>query len=134
MDRQSELALTVCILDLSGVSENATETALDTLNVRISATLQVDLRDYVRSVDDALTLVPKGWGGEIKWTDTLQQSSVVLWAPNSDASTGTHKLVSHALRDGVEVHYALPVAICLAALKVHLHVRKRAKPSRDVAT
>jgi hypothetical protein len=133
MNRIEEQAITVCILDLAGISGNTTETVLDNLNSRISEILGVELRDYTRSVDEALALVPNGWGGEITWTDTLKRSSVVLAAPNPDTPASMQRLVSHSLRDGVEVHYPLPVSICLAALKVHLLIRKRAKPGRNAA-
>jgi hypothetical protein len=47
-----ELAITMCIIDLVGDKDNWTETEFWKLNVRISETLGVELRDYARSVDD----------------------------------------------------------------------------------
>jgi hypothetical protein len=123
-----EQALTVLILDLAGIGQNTTETVLDTLNARISEILGVELRNYTRIVDHALSLVPNGWGAEIRWRDTVQRSSVALSEPGADTPEGVHRLVSHSLRDGVKVHYPLPISICLAALKVHLFTRKRARP------
>lgn len=132
MNRMEELAITVCVLDLAGIGEHTTETALDTLNSRISEVLGVRRRDYTRSVDDALTLIPEGWSAEISWEITPRQSSVALSTPNPNEPEKTDRLVSHASREGVTVHFPLPIAICIAALNVHSLVRKRTRRSRNV--
>jgi hypothetical protein len=124
---RDDLAIANCIMDVAGKKDNWTDTEFGRLNVHISETLGVELRDYARSVDDALSLIPEGWGAEITWGNTPKQSSVVLSAPNPDVPGTRHQCVSYALRNGVKVHYPLPISICLAALNVHLHIRERAR-------
>jgi hypothetical protein len=125
MSRVDQLEITKCILDLDCVTENPAEANLDRLNARVSQVLGVELRDYVRSVDSALTLIPNGWSAEISWEHTPQEALVVLFAPDSESPDSMQRLVSYALRDGAKVHFSLPVAICLTALKVHLLIQKR---------
>jgi hypothetical protein len=127
VSRADELAITICIVHLDAARENPTESQLEELNVRISKTLNVELRNYTRSVDDALTLIPDGWGGEITWERTTKHASVVLSAPNPVDPTTMDKLGSHALVQGLKVHFPLPIAICLSALKVHLLIRETSK-------
>src|SRR5260370_4872154 len=134
MGRMDERAITICIVHLAGVEENTAETELSSLNARICETFGVKTGDFTRSVDSALTLIPEGWSAEITWQDTQKRSSVVLSAPNSNTPESVHRLVSHSLRHVVKVHYPLSLSICLAALKVHLLNRKRAKPRPNVST
>jgi hypothetical protein len=99
MSRMDERAITICIVDLVGVKDNWTEIEFGELNACISGTLGVELRNFTRSVDDALTLIPEGWGAEITWDNTAKQSSVVLSAPNPNVPGTMHRCVSYSLRD-----------------------------------
>jgi hypothetical protein len=129
---RDDLAIANCIMDVAGKKDNWTDTEFGKLNVHISATLGVELRNYVRSVDAALTLVPDGWDAEITWGSTPEQASVVLSAPNPDIPGTMHRCVSDSLLNGVKVRYPLPISMCLAALNVHLRIRQRERKRQNV--
>jgi hypothetical protein len=131
MGRAEELAITNCILELAGAKEDATEAQLSELNACIRETLGVEARDYTRSVDAALALIPEGWGGEITWENTIQQSLVELSPPDPNQRQMKVRAVSYSLREGEKICSPLPIAICLAALNVHLSLRKRINPNRN---
>jgi hypothetical protein len=129
MGRMDELAITMCIGDLIFVNDDWTEAEIEKVNVRISETLGVELRDYLRRVDDALSLIPDGWAAEITWETTPKQASVVLSTANLDRRGTMHRCVSDSFRNGVKVHYPLPISICRSALNAHLVIREREKKS-----
>jgi hypothetical protein len=128
---RDDLAIANCIMDVAGNKDNWTDDEFGRLNVHISETLGVEWRDYARSVDAALTLIPDGWGAEISWDNTPEQSSVVLLAPNPEVPGTKERRVADSLCNGLKVQYPLPIAICLGALKVRLLIRERERRKQN---
>lgn len=93
------------------------------------------IRPYTRSLEWALTLVPEGWGGQIKWNAGEQGGFVELDFPNPrwsdpdcppDELNRYGELVSSYDEEHEPKARPLALAVCIAALRAIQALKEKA--------